>query len=112
MRAPSPSLVLATSALLLCAPAPPCLAGQPQHALATAAAPVGLPTIHIDNHSPRLQTTPRADGSRVLNSHDGFIVYRNRTFYHYGIVQPNCTGGGDDGGAAPPLATRSSSSAA
>ena len=27
-----------------------------------------------------------------MNSHDGFIVYESSTFYHYGIVQPNCTG--------------------
>jgi hypothetical protein len=27
-----------------------------------------------------------------MNSHDGFIVYHEQTFYHYGIVQPNCIG--------------------
>ena len=54
-------------------------------------------TIHIDNHSPRLQTTPRiypADGSRAMNSHDEFIVWGPKTelFYKWGITQPNCTG--------------------
>ena len=26
----------------------------------------------------------------MLNSHDPYIVYHNGTFFHWGIVQPNC----------------------
>lgn len=65
-------------------------------AVAQASSPTGR-TIHVDNHSPRLQTVPRVypnDGSRIMNSHDEFIAYDQESglFYKWGITQPNCTG--------------------
>ena len=44
-------------------------------------------------HLSRMGGVLRPDGSHIMNSHDGFIVYTDGIFYHYGIVQPtNCTG--------------------
>ena len=71
------------------------LSSAPARALAAARSTIR--TIHVDNHSPRVQTTPRAypdDGSHIMNSHDEFIIFDRATalFYKWGITQPNCTG--------------------
>ena len=71
------------------------LSSAPARALAAARSTIR--TIHVDNHSPRVQTTPRAypdDGSHIMNSHDEFIIFDQATalFYKWGITQPNCTG--------------------
>ena len=48
--------------------------------------------VHIDNSNPRRQTSPRPDGSTVVNSHDPFLLWHNGTFFMWGIVQPDCVG--------------------
>jgi hypothetical protein len=107
LRLPCRAAVVALAAALLCVEAASSLhplleqefTTSPRDAVHKGGVTAAPPTpalwrrVRVDNHLPRHQTTPRPDGSTVVNSHDPFLLWHNNTFFMWGIVQPdNCTG--------------------